>query len=125
MPNHHRQQTSFRQQGGQFVQTLRRISHAQVTKMQQVTGVESGVESDMANDILAFLKEAVLAKKDIALKLGKSKPTRYLNDLVSKMADVGLIEYTIPDKPGSRFQKFRITTKGKAWLDARNSVKRS
>jgi ATP-dependent DNA helicase RecG len=77
----------------------------------------------MANHILVFLLDEALAKKDLALKLGKSKPSRYLNDLVSKMTDVGMIEYTIPDKPGSRLQKYRITLKGKAWLDARNPIK--
>jgi len=30
--------------------------------------------------------------------------------------DAGLLEMTIPDKPNSRFQKYRLTDQGRAWL---------
>ncbi|MBI4765252.1 MAG: ATP-dependent DNA helicase [Deltaproteobacteria bacterium] len=67
----------------------------------------------MTRSILVVLGSAILGKKDLALRLGKSKPNRYLNNLVSKMVHEGLIEYTIPDKPNSRLQKYRITRKGR------------
>ncbi len=44
-------------------------------------GVESGVESEIANRILELLQSDALGKLKIAQSLGKSKPTRYLNDL--------------------------------------------
>ena len=63
-----------------------------------------------------FSPFAVLDKKETAQKLGKSKPTRCLNDLVRKIVDAGLIEYTIQNKPNSHLQKYRLTAKGRAML---------
>ncbi|MFZ5572184.1 MAG: Fic family protein [Thermodesulfobacteriota bacterium] len=52
----------------------------------------------------------------MAEKLGMSKPSRYQNELVRKMLANGHIEYTIPDRPNSRMQKYRLTEQGRAWL---------
>jgi ATP-dependent DNA helicase RecG len=70
----------------------------------------------MGKEILQYLKSKTLGKKDIAAKLGKSKPTRHLNDLMRKMLENGFIEYTIPDKPNSSRQKYRMTDKGRKIL---------
>jgi ATP-dependent DNA helicase RecG len=77
------------------------------------SGVESGVESAMSLSILELLEDSPLAKSEIAGKLGKAKPTRYLNDLMAKLLRSGLIEYTVPEKPQSRLQKYRLTEKGR------------
>jgi len=63
----------------------------------------------MANRILELLQGDALGKQEIAQKLGKSKPTRYLDELVKKMLADGLIEFTLPEKPNSRLQKYRRT----------------
>ena len=79
----------------------------------------SGVESEMAIQILTFLKEKPLSKSEVAVALGKSKPTRYLNDLMKRLLETNKVEYTIPDKPSSRLQKYCLTADGKAALDVR------
>jgi len=71
-------------------------------------GVESGVESSMKEQILSFLAQGVLSKSELAQKLGKSKPTRYLNDLMNQLLNDGIVEYTVHNKPNSRLQKYRI-----------------
>lgn len=81
------------------------------------SGVESGAESDMAIHIFSVLEGASLSKSEIAKALGKTKPTRYLNDLMARLLHEGYVEYTIPGKPNSRLQKYRLTEKGKSVLE--------
>jgi ATP-dependent DNA helicase RecG len=62
----------------------------------------------MALQVLALLKERPLSKSEIAMALGKSKPSRYLNDLMKRLLEAKRVAYTIPDKPNSRLQKYRL-----------------
>ena len=73
-----------------------------------VTVFKTGVESDMTAHIVQFLEEGPLSKSQIAQKLGKDKPTRYLNDLMNKLLENGIVQHTIPDKPNSLLQKYRL-----------------
>ena len=86
------------------------------TESRPESGVETGVESAMVLVILNNLQKGALGKKEIAERLGKARPTRYLNDLVRKMVVAGLLEFTIPDKPNSRLQKYRLTDKGQKYI---------
>ena len=72
------------------------------------SGGESGGESELASRIIELLQGDALGKLAIVQGLGKTKSTRYLDDLVRKMLKTGLIEYTIPEKPNSRLQKYRL-----------------
>ena len=70
----------------------------------------------MVLQILGNLIDSPLSKMEIARKLHKSKPSRYLNDPMAKLLKSGKVAYTIPDKPTSRLQKYRLTEKGRALL---------
>lgn len=48
--------------------------------------------------------------------VGRSDRTKFRNQLLNPLLDLGLIEMTIPDKPTSRLQKYRLTEKGKQFL---------
>ena len=95
----------FRQDGGQFVQTLRRVA-------EQVTQPES-----LDARVLGMLKRQSLSKIEISRRLGQKEISGRLNQVIRQLLAEHLVEYTIPDKPASRLQKYRLTPKGQAWLD--------
>lgn len=65
---------------------------------------------------LALLRSAEYGRKDLAAALGVSSRTGYFGRMLSELVEDGLIELTIPEKPNSRLQKYRLTEKGKAVL---------
>lgn len=69
----------------------------------QVGELLAAIRGEMSREAL----QAVLGLLD-----RKSFRERYLKPA---LAD-GLIEMTIPDKPNSRLQKYRLTDKGRQWL---------
>lgn len=82
------------------------------------TQTRPGVESNMLIAVLRLLNAQAASKQAIALGLGKSKPSRYLNDLIKKMLAQGLMAYTLPEKPNSRLQKYRLTELGRQRSEA-------
>jgi hypothetical protein len=61
------------------------------------------IQGDMSRETL---------QNALGLQDRKSFRERYLKPALA----VGLIEMTIPDKPNSRLQKYRLTDKGRQWL---------
>jgi ATP-dependent DNA helicase RecG len=75
----------------------------------------------MALKILYLLNQKTSGKQEIAGSLGKERPSRYLSELIARLMREEMIAMTIPDKPNSRLQKYRLTSKGKALLAAKES----
>ena len=101
-----------------IVPLLEPLAISTQSKSLSSSGVESGVESKMARHIFSLLDKSSLAKSEIAKSLGKAKPTRYLNDLMARFLREGYVEYTIPEKPKSRLQKYRLTDKGRDMVES-------
>ena len=51
---------------------------------------------------------------ELSRNLGQKEISGQLNKVVRLLIADRRIEYTLPDKPGSRLQKYRLTDKGRA-----------
>ena len=79
------------------------------------SGLESGLES-LAARILAALEESTLSKAGLAQALGRGSISSKLNLRVNQLLELGLIERTLPEKPNSRLQKYRLTPQGRTLI---------
>lgn len=86
------------------------------TKSRQESGLESGLESKTAQSILKALETQPLQRAEIAKVLGHGKVSGAINRAVKELLNKKLIEYTLPEKPNSRLQKYRLTDKGRQFV---------
>ena len=66
--------------------------------------------------ILALLEEDSLSVSLLSKRLGQKRVSGQLKIVLKKLLSDSLIEFTIPDKPNSRLQKYRLTEKGVEYL---------
>lgn len=81
------------------------------------SGARSGAQSDK---ILLLLSAEPLSANALVAGLGLKSKTGAFKRTVKELLDQGLIAYTLPDKPDSRLQQYRLTELGQQVLDKRN-----
>lgn len=64
-----------------------------------------------------------MQKSELSRNLGQRAISEPLNKVVRTLLADQMIEYTLPDKPNSRLQKYRLTHKGKTALTSLKSEK--
>ena len=105
-----------------FVVTIRRKegTGAPQPESRPESQPESQPES-LEQRVLAMLRLEAKSKAAISAGLGQKEISGQLNKVIRLLLDQQFIEYTIPEKPNSRLQKYRITEAGTRWLGSRGT----
>ena len=109
----------FRQDGGSFIQTLWRPVQSGSTE-ENVTaqvGTKLALSQHQVDVLSNCLENSELYK--LMSIVGRSDRTKFRHQVLNPLITAGLIEMTIPDKPRSSKQKYRITENGRTWLTER------
>lgn len=99
----------------------RPTSSTEVTRTQPESRPESQPESrpeSLLDRTLNMLRKEPLSKAELSLRLGHKQISGQLNVVIRDLLKKDLAERTIPDKPTSSKQKYRLTEKGKRHLKA-------
>jgi ATP-dependent DNA helicase RecG len=107
----------FRQEGGQFIQTLwRPLASVEIAaRSGSKSGSKSGLEwrPELGKDsvhqrIVALLEDGPLSSAEIAAGIGHKSRTRAVRNALAELTAHGIIRQAIPDKPNSRLQKYQL-----------------
>ncbi|MCP4574776.1 MAG: AAA family ATPase [Deltaproteobacteria bacterium] len=77
-----------------------------------------GTKSEPSRDQVEILRNCLNEKGILELMAiaGRTSRTKFRNQVLKPLLDAGVIEMTIPEKPRSSKQRYRLTAKGKEWL---------
>lgn len=115
----------FRQDGASFIQTLWRPTpeaSPQVTGQAGAQEAQAGAQEAQAElsptdrSLLKACSEGPLLGLDLLKAAGYTERTGNFKRSLDKLLTERLLEMTLPDKPTSPRQKYRLTAKGRAWL---------
>jgi Fic family protein len=68
--------------------------------------------TDIQISVLDVLKDKSLSRKDIFAIIGMNGDTRSFKRHIEPLIEMGFVEMTVPDRPNSRLQKYRLTDVG-------------
>jgi len=88
------------------------VTQQAIPKATQMVGTKSGLSRDQAEILHKCLYDSEIG--ELMAIAGRTNRTKFRDQVLNPLIDAGLIEMTIPDKPRSSKQRYRITPAGRA-----------
>jgi len=101
--------------GNQFTARVKRPVPQWRSSTEQVTDplrLESRLESRLAARLMLLLAQVEAGKRELAHQLGHQSVSGELHKQIRRLLDAEFIAMTLPDKPNSRLQQYRLTDAG-------------
>ena len=92
------------------------LAHTQPSTPVETSQLESQLESKLAAKVIRLLRAQASGKAALAQALGHRSVSGELHKQIQRLQALGLIAMTLPDKPQSRLQRYRLTERGQALL---------
>ena len=78
---------------------------------------------DLKSKVLSLLTDGPMSRSELSKKLGQKEVSGQLRKVFKDLLTDGMIEYTLPEKPRSPRQQYRLTEKGEIVLASLRSEK--
>ena len=72
--------------------------------------------------MIAALNNQTLSLQELMLLLGLLHRPNFMTLYLRPALDAKYLQMTVPDKPNSRLQKYKLTVLGRQWLTHRNKA---
>lgn len=96
-----------------FSDAYQKLVHADQSASRGELAAEVTAEVTAEVERLIRVLRGAMSRKDIQARLGLHHAENFRLTYLAPALDAGLIEMTVPDKPTSRLQKYRLTAKGR------------
>ena len=83
------------------------------TPPEQIKVPPASLPGDLKSKVLNLLTAGPLSRSELSKKLGHKRASGQLYNVVRDLLEDQMIEYTLPEKPRSRRQEYRLTDKGR------------
>lgn len=84
-----------------------------------VTGEVTGGVTGEVGRLLKVLRDE-MKRTELQNALGLKHEDHFRDAYLKPALELGMVEMTLPDKPRSRLQKYRLTAAGRQWLQSQH-----